>query len=304
MTSVGSIVAGAFGVVLRHPLSVLVWGLVYVAMFSAVALLMWPMFEAILSMPLKSGNGEELAAELSRAQVNSGVTSLVQIASYVVPAICSAAAIRTVLRPEQGGFFHLRIGMDEVRVGACWLIVGVATGVGAGLALIPGAIIGAIAYAAGGPEAMALVVCLLVLVLICAYFYFMVRMSLMAPLSFLRREFAFGEAWGLTKGRFWTLFGGYFVVGLVATAVALAGFIAFAWPLLAELSQVNFEPARIQEAFAAFAARAGRFDAMILLGWVAMGLSSGIGIALYSGAAATATRDLVWDAQGTGDTFA
>lgn len=304
MTSVGSIVGGAFGVVLRHPLSVLVWGLVYVAMIAAFALLMWPMFEAILSMPMKSGNDEELAAELSRVQINPGVSLLVQIASYVIPAILAAAAIRTVLRPEQGGFFHLRIGMDEVRVGACWFIMSIAIGLGAVLALIPGAILGAIAYGVGGEAVAVPVIFLLIIVLICACVYFLVRLSLMAPLSFLRQEFAFGEAWQLTKGRFWTLFGGYFVVGLVATAIALVGMIAFAWPLIAELNQVNFEPARIRDAFAAYAGRAGRFDAMILLGWVAVGLSSGIGIALYSGAAATATRDLAWDAKGTGDTFA
>jgi len=304
MTSVGSIVGGAFGVVLRHPLSVLVWGLVYVAMIAAVALLMWPMLQAILSMPLKSGNEEELAAELGRVQINPGVSLLVQIASYVIPAICSAAAIRTVLRPEQSGFFHLRVGMDEVRVGACWFIVSLAIGLGAVLALIPGAIIGAVAYGVGGEAVGVPVIILLIVALICACVYFLVRLSLMAPLSFLRREFAFGEAWQLTKGRFWTLFGGYFVVGLVATAVSLVGMIAFAWPLIAELNQVNFEPARIRDAFAAYVGRAARFDAMILLGWAAVGLSSGIGIALYSGAAAAATRDLDWDAKGTGDTFA
>jgi hypothetical protein len=296
--------AGAFGVVLRHPLSVLVWGLVYVAMIAAVALLMWPMVEAILAIPMKSGNEQELAAELSRVQIHPGVSMLVQIASYVVPAICSAAAIRTVLRPEQTGFFHLRIGMDEVRVGACWFIVGCAIGIGTVFALIPGAIVGAIAYGVGGEAAAIPVIGLLIIALICAYFYFMVRLSLMAPLSFLRQEFAFGEAWQLTKGRFWTLFGGYFVVGLVAMAVTLVGVIAFAWPLFAELNQVNFEPARIRDAVAAYAGRAGRFDATILLGWAAIGLSSGISIALYSGAAAAATRDLARDANGTGDTFA
>jgi hypothetical protein len=304
MTSVGSIVGGAFGVVLRHPLSVLVWGLVYVAMLAATALLMWPMIEAILSMPMKSGNEEELAAELSRVQINPGLSMLVQIASYVVPAICASAAIRTVLRPEQSGFFHLRVGMDEVRVGACWFIVSLALGLGAVLALIPGAIVGAIAYGIGGEAVAVPVIGLLIIVLICACVYFMVRLSLMAPLSFLRQEFAFGEAWRLTKGRFWTLFGGYFVVGLVATAITLIGMIAFAWPLIAELNQVNFEPAQIRDALAAYVGRAGRFDAMILLGWAAIGVSSGVSIALYSGAAAAATRDLGWDARGTGDTFA
>ena len=188
MTSVGSIVGGAFGVVLRHPLSVLVWGLVYVAMIAAFALVMWPMFEAILALPMKGGNEEELAAALSRVQINSGLSMLVQIASYVVPAICSTAAIRTVLRPEQSGFFHLRVGMDEVRVGACWFIVSVAIGIGAVLALIPGAIVGAIVYGVGGEAAAIPVIGLLIIVLICAYFYFLVRLSLIVLPTSLPRS--------------------------------------------------------------------------------------------------------------------
>lgn len=303
MTSVGSMVGGAFGVVLRHPLAVLVWGLIYVAMFLAFAALMWPMFEAIMSLPI-GGSEQELARELNRVQFNSGLTTLAQVGSYIVPALCSTAAIRTVLRPEQGGFFYLRIGMDEVRVGVCWFILGMAAGIGLVVAMIPAAIVAGITYAAGGEAAMIPVVILLALFLACVYLYLFVRLSLMAPLSFIRQEFAFSEGWKLTKGKFWTLFGGYFVVGLVATAVSLVGLVAVGWPLLEELGRANFAPGHIAEAFSAYVARASRFDIQILLGWIVLGLANGINIALYSGAAASAARDLAWDPHGTGQAFA
>jgi len=304
MTSVGSIVGGAFGVVFRHPLSVLVWGLLYVAMFVVMMLLMWPVFEGFLSMAAKGGDEEAMIAQMNRLQVNSGLVTLMQFGMYIVPTLAFTAAMRSVLRPEQKGFFYIRLGMDEVRVGAVWFILNMALGIGMLLAMIPVAIGAAIVGAASGGAAAVLVAALLMLAVICAFIYFLVRLSLMAPLTFLRQEFAFGEAWRITRGHFWTLFGGYFVVVFVQGFLTMAAWLAMIWPLFGDLAQPGFDPARFPEILAAHIQRLTRPEATTIIGWALIALTSGMGIALYGGAAATATRDLTGDAQGASRTFA
>jgi hypothetical protein len=304
MTSVGSIVGGAFGVVFRHPLAVLVWGLLYVAMLALMMLLMWSTLEAIFSTLAKGGNEQAMTAELSRLQVNSGLMTLMQIGMYIVPALAFTAAMRSVLRPEQKGFFYLRLGMDEVRVGAVWFILNMVLGMGMVVAIIPIAIVAAIVGAAGGVAAAVLVSGLLILAALCAFIYFLVRLSLMAPLTFLREEFAFGEAWRITRGHFWTLFGGYFVVAFVQSLLTMAAWLAMMWPLLGDLGQAGFDPARFQEIALAHIQRLARPEVTTVIGWVLIALTSGIGIALYGGAAAAAARDLTGDTQGARRTFA
>ena len=298
MTSVGSILGGAFGVVFRHPLSVLVWGLLYVAMFIVVMLLMWPTFETILSILAKGGNEETMIAEANRLQVNTALMPLVQIGMYIVPTLAFTAAMRSVLRPEQKGFFHLRLGMDEVRVGAVWFILNMVLGLGMVVALIPLAIVVAIVGAAGGVEAAVLAAALLMLAAICAVIYFLVRLSLIAPLTFLRQEFALGEAWLITKGHFWKLFGGYFLVAFLQGLLTMAAWLAMMWPLFGDLGQAGFDPARFHEVLLAHIERLTRPEVTTIIGWALIALTSGISIALFGGAVATAARDLVPEEQG------
>ena len=54
-----------------------------------------------------------------------------------------------------------------------------------------------------------------------AWFY--VKLSLSFPLTLLRRRFVIGEAWTLTKGRFWTLFGAYFMIFVIMFVPVAAG---------------------------------------------------------------------------------
>jgi len=297
MTSLGSIVGGAFGVLFRHPLAVLVWGLLYAAMYIAMMLLMWPIFETVLTMPAKAGNEEAMFVALNRLQVNAGLMPLMQVGMYVVPALAFTAAMRSVLRPEQKGFFYLRLGMDEVRVGAVWFILNMALGLGMVVAIIPVAIVAAIVGAAGGGEAAVLVAVLLFLAAICAFIYFLVRLSLIAPLTFLRREFAFGEAWRITRGHFWTLFGSYFVLAFVQGLVTMAAWLAMLWPLFGDLGQAGFDPARFHEIVLAQIQRLARPEVTTIIGWSLVALTSGISIALFGGAVATAARDLAPEEQ-------
>jgi hypothetical protein len=130
-------------------------------------------------------------------------------------------------------------------------------------------------------------------VLMCAMIYIEVRLSLAFPLTFLRRSFVVGEGWRLSKGRFWTLFGAYFIIGLVymLLAAVLTG-VALA-PLFSELAQAGDTPDGIQLAMAHFMGGFATLDARnvgLLLGTALLG---GLALALFGGAMATAARDLL-----------
>ena len=304
MTSIGSIVGGAFGSVLRRPLAVLVWGLVYIAVTVGFALVMRPMLTAQSAM-MAGGPRPDPQLLAANMQMVMGPLLLAEILFFVVVVVLFAAAMRAVLRPEAPGFAYLRLGMDELRL----LGLGIVLAVGFYiaflivfllLALVVGLIAG-ISHSVG--VAVVLGVAAFV-ALFGATFFLQVRLSLSFPLTLLRGRIIVGEAWRLSQGRFWTLFGGYLVVWLVN--MVLFGLVAaFTFgPYLSELAQGGLSPQAVREAMQHQMARAQVIDAMVILGWVLSGLVGGFGIATFGGAVATAARDLAGGPEDDVETFA
>ena len=79
-----------------------------------------------------------------------------------------------------------------------------------------------------------------------AMIYAEVRLSLAFPLTFMRRSFVIGEAWRLTRGRFWTLFGAYFIIGLVYMVLAGILFCFAFGPFFSEVAQGPNSPEAIR----------------------------------------------------------
>lgn len=302
MTSIGSILGGAFGLVRRHPLSVLVWGLLYVAAIGLLVLAMRPLFSVyaeLFSRQLAAGgkgpmNPQDLQPFMGRLQSAGGIVFLSEIGVFALVMILFTATQRAILRPAERGLFYLRLGGDELRLLGLGLVLAVCLYIAMFLAMlimfIPAAIIG---FASGSPGAIALIVLVEMVVLTCAMIYVEVRLSLAFPLTFLRRSFVVGEGWRLSRGRFWTLFGAYFVIGLIYVVLAsvLVG-VAVA-PFFAEMAQGPNTPEAFQsaamhlmEGFLVLDAR----NAGLILGGALLG---GLVIALFGGAMATAVRDLV-----------
>jgi len=130
------------------------------------------------------------------------------------------AALRAAVRPAESGFAYLRLGMDEVRM----VLVALVLSVGffllyVLLALVIGVIGGVVAVAARAAAVPVFV--LLGLIVFAVLIFFYVRFSLAFALTMQRGKIMIGESWNLTKGRFWTLFGAYFVVGLIVTVVSM-----------------------------------------------------------------------------------
>ena len=55
-----------------------------------------------------------------------------------------------------------------------------------------------------------------------------VRLSLAAPMTFAERKLRVFESWKATKGRFWSLFGVYFLAGIMGLLVMLLGWVVTA----------------------------------------------------------------------------
>ena len=316
MTSVGSILGGAFRLVRDHPLSALVWGLVYTAALVGLLIAMQPLFRVyaeLFSLQLANGAGKPLTPEIPqpymvRMQSAGGIVFLGEIALFAVAMVLFTATQRAVLRPAERGLFFLRVGMDELRMLGLGLVLIVGLSVAMFVALLMLMIVVGIVFAitmaaTGSPVIGVLVFAVAYIILLGAMTYAEVRISLAFPLTFMRREFVIGEAWRLTKGRFWTLFGAYFIIGIIYSLLACILFFIMLAPLFSELGQARNSPEAIQLAFQNQFATFSTVNSTSVSLLVGVALLSGLMLALFGGAMATAARDLAPDAEGAAPAF-
>jgi len=145
---------------------------------------------------------------------------LVLLLAVVLISVITSGIYRLVLRPEQPGFLHLRLGGDELRL----TLVNVALFAIGLVCLMIGFV--AIAVAEQGGSAVGFIVAPLVAVLT---IWVGVRLSLATPMAFKERHISLVAAWALTRGRFWPIFGMivlslifYIMVWVLVTVIWLA----------------------------------------------------------------------------------
>jgi len=174
---------------------------------------------------------------------------LFMIVVYVALASFEAAVHRWLVRGESGGgFLGLNLGADTWRVFLCYIVwlcvlVGLYLALVIALLVVAGGIGFAIAQASdgGGGAAIAGLVGFVVgFALFCAFLYVIVRLAPATATTIGRKQFAFFDAWKVTRGRFWSMFLAYlilFVMYLVALAVigSAMGF-AVIGPMVAQMS--------------------------------------------------------------------
>ncbi|WP_010544940.1 hypothetical protein, partial [Sphingomonas elodea] len=97
---IGSILGGAFRLLRQHPLSVLIWSILYLAGIFAIGL---------LRIAIAPDTSNEPAAVLLPAIVTQGLT-------IALVAVLVTAATRATLHPYKRGAFYLRLGAQEARV--------------------------------------------------------------------------------------------------------------------------------------------------------------------------------------------
>ena len=300
MTSVGSILGGAFGQIRDRPLAVLVWTLIYTAALAATMVAMRPFMDV---------DGAALAAEDPEALAQMGqMMSLVFLSQFfllAVMAILFSAAMRATLQPHDEGFAWLRLGMDELYVVVLTIVLTVLFFifyVAAAIVIVISVALGAVF---AGVVGVGIFVVVGVAAFVLATIWFQVRFSLAFPLTLIRGKLVLGESWIVTKGHFWTLFVAYFVLGLLLLTLFVAVSTLTMAPYLEAWRDSGFSMEGLQAASdAEMAAQREGISAAMLLGWALSGLVGGLSIALGGGAMGAAARDLAQDSRALAEKFA
>lgn len=222
--SVSSAVGAGFNVVGRRPLSVVAWGFfTYLSLF-----ILFGIGLAIVGLPvvtkLISSGGQAMTPD-EAAQMALGfflalwpALLIVLIGMLFIGAIVQAAAIRSILRPEQTAFASLRFGREEgalVLLFLVYVVVAIVVWLLSAGAVVTAAVVGRTIHGVAG----GLVTFLLCLAYGLALMWIMLRFSLAAPMTFAEGKVRFFGSWELTRGHGWALFGLAWLMVLVWIAV-------------------------------------------------------------------------------------
>ncbi len=201
----------------ERPVTIAVWSVIYTVAMVAIGKIMFSSLGAEALAIARKGRFSPQDAEFIATKLADSMPAflLVLLLAVTLTSIITAGIYRLVLRPEESGFMHLRLGADELRLTVVNLIL-----FGVGLICL---VVGFVAIAAaeqGGSSigffAGGLVAALTV--------WFGIRLSLVTPMTFHTRRLSMIPAWRLTRGRFWP------VLGMVVLAII---FYIMVWILIA-----------------------------------------------------------------------
>jgi hypothetical protein len=184
----------------ERPGTILAWSGIYAAGMLIIGKVMLSSLGAdALAIARKGQLSAEDAQILATKLVHTlPALLLVLLLAFVLMSVITGGIYRLVLRPDQPGFLHLRLGGDELRLTLVNLIL-FAIGL---ICLLIGFV--AIAAAEQGSSAVGFIVAPLVALLT---IWVGVRLSLATPMAFKEKHISLVAAWELTRGRFWPMFG-------------------------------------------------------------------------------------------------
>lgn len=290
MVTIGDIIGGGFRLIRERIGAVAVWTGLYLVMNVAVVLALRPIMAGTLAAQA-AGVAPDPALMMAHMSQMFGLYLLLMIGLLVL----YTAALRAAVRPAESRFAYLRLGMDEVRM----VLVALVLSVGffllyLALVLVVGVVGGVVAVAARGAAFPVFVVLGLVVLAVLILFY--VRFSLAFALTMQRGKIVIGESWTLTKGRFWTLFAAYFVVGLIVAAVSLVVLGLTQGSYIAEMASGGFRPEAVQAAQRhQMEQQFGAITGLTVVGWVLGAVLMTLWITLAAGVVGTAATGLRHD---------
>jgi hypothetical protein len=294
--NVGSILQGAFALIRDRPGAVAVWGLIYLA---AVILL-------ALATSALIGPDAYMVGSGSRGVIWSalGKMLLLNLALLMVVMVLYTAIQRAVLRPDERGFASLQLGMDEVRAFLLAIFYLVVFYVGIIFVGVVVALFVGVSLSTGSPGTVWFMIVIQFLAFVCLLTWLYVKLSLSFPLTLLRGRFVIGEAWALSRGKFWSLFGAYFVLFVIMFVLSLVVGLVTEQQYFSALLRGGFNSDSAQQAaYRQYGQLGSGVDAMMVLNWVLSAALGTIGLTLGGGATATAARELSGDVEGLTDTF-
>lgn len=221
---IGSILGGAFRLLRQHPLSVLVWSILYLVGIFAIGLL------RILVAP---ANPRSVAGALGAGLFSQGL-------AIALVAVLITAATRATLHPYQRGTFYLRLGANELRVFALLAMLTIASAVVTFLlTLANGFLLSLVSWLLPARGEGVWIGGALLLAEMAALIFVQVRLSIALPLTYLYEAITVDEAWAQSRGHFWSIFGAFAALALLLTTAGLALLAVFFLPLLATLAQIG-----------------------------------------------------------------
>ena len=165
--SIGDALGEGFGLIRKRPLLVLIWGAINTAWTVALGLIMRPSL-AGLTGSLKNisptgAAGQAVSSADTMARLGpvfqlEGTMLVLILASVFISLIFNCAVFRAVLRPEAENFAYMRLGAAELMLFLFLVCAYFAFLIGFVIALIPLALLAAIAGVAHAPALAVLVV--------------------------------------------------------------------------------------------------------------------------------------------------
>jgi hypothetical protein len=253
-------------------------------------------FETLATLDLKDPSQPPQLAMMQSMRGLQALSWLVNFGSYFVTATLLCAAYRATLRPGEGGFAFLRVGRDELNLFLLMLIVAFGGGIAlVFLMLIVGVIVALLIFLTQNTPAISILLGFVaVLGTMGALIYVAVRLSMMFPLSFIRRKLVIDQAWAMTRDRFWILFPPYLAIAVLTTAVASVICLPLLWSIVAgfasQLPPPGSDPDQARAAMGTFVHYLASQAWTLAAVGIAMSAINGISFALYGGAMATAAR--------------
>lgn len=159
-----------------------------------------------------------LASSVS-PQAAGGVSGLITgLGAFTIEVMIVTALYRTLLRFEEPGFLHLRLGGDEVRLLAVWLVLALGALIWVGAAW---AFTAYVQREVGTPPAVGVgLLCFAGLV------YLAIRLSLAPPATFVTGRIQLARSWRMTRGRVIPLLGMNVLALCLLALTAVVGWFA------------------------------------------------------------------------------
>jgi len=183
---IGSILGGAFRLLRQHPLSVLVWSILYLVGIFAIGLL------RILVAP---ADPQSVAGAIGAGLLSQGL-------AIALVAVLISAATRATLHPYKRGACYLRLGANELRVFALLAMLTIASMVIAFLLMLANGALFSLFGVLVPPAAANWAVSVLLLAELAAMIFVEVRLSIALPLTYLYETITVDEAWAQSRGHF------------------------------------------------------------------------------------------------------
>ena len=204
-----------FRLIRKKPGLIVTWGLSMLLFMVVIFGAMFGLGGGAFMEMIKAGPAVDPNAILKFYAALLPAYAVIIPASIILGAVLQCAVFRAVLRPEQNCLGYFRLGSDEWRMMGLmfvlmvlWIIIEFVAAFGIGI--VAGIMTTVVKGAVG-----TLISVIVGLLVFCGVIYLLVRSTTIAPHVYMTGKFDIGGGFALTKGKFWTLFLGFVVLGIL-----------------------------------------------------------------------------------------